>query len=414
MIQPENESMSMDKISGSPAGDGSAAVDTTHMHMNGSTDVGAGMAGSRSRTLRRVLGVAAFAGIAVWILIHVAYVLRPTTFDNSRFVWPGLYAEQKDTLDVITVGSSEIYRFIDTPCLYEQTGITSYNLSCPMMLSEVFKYALEESLNYQHPALYVIGVRTFIFEEEDEEYKSIGLHRMTDNMDFFSLVRWKMIFNLVDSWEDRIDYLFDILTYHSDWDNLSWRHRRYFFNRYLRPMKAWTNILLVEEQDPEADFLGETEDLPLTEANEQHLIDLLEYCQEQELNVLFVNTPWITTEEDRGLSQTAIRIIESYGYPVLDLNTAEAKEEMGLDYATDFYNERHVNVWGAEKVTKLLGDYLTGNYDLPLEHSEAVIAEWAETTTVYDRKIANAQAKKVENAEEEEADTEDSTEDAEA
>ena len=43
---------------------------------------------------------------------------------------------------------------------------------------------------------------------------------------------------------------------------------------------------------------------------------------------------------------------------------------MNLDYRYDFYNGNHVNIYGAEKYTNCLSEYLVKNYNLPDRRGE--------------------------------------------
>ena len=54
--------------------------------------------------------------------------------------------------------------------------------------------------------------------------------------------------------------------------------------------------------------------------------------------------------------------IASKGYDYLNMNNV--LDELNLDYSTDFYNSKHVNIAGAKKVTTYLAQYIEDNYGL--------------------------------------------------
>ena len=56
-------------------------------------------------------------------------------------------------------------------------------------------------------------------------------------------------------------------------------------------------------------------------------------------------------------------IVEKRGYRFVDCN--EYVSQMGLDYVTDFFNENHVNIFGAEKYTDFLNQFILKNYTIP-------------------------------------------------
>lgn len=102
------------------------------------------------------------------------------------------------------------------------------------------------------------------------------------------------------------------------------------------------------------------------------ITEFLEFCKSEGLdNVLFVNTPWCVDREDNNVAKLvsdAAEIIDSYGYPFLDLQ--KEIDRIGLDYGRDFYDEQHLNIYGQSKVTEFLGAVLTEEYGVvPREQS---------------------------------------------
>ena len=49
---------------------------------------------------------------------------------------------------------------------------------------------------------------------------------------------------------------------------------------------------------------------------------------------------------------------------------------MGLDYKTDFYNNDHVNIFGADKYTKFLENYLIKNYQFKDYRKDKNFRDW--------------------------------------
>ena len=118
------------------------------------------------------------------------------------------------------------------------------------------------------------------------------------------------------------------------------------------------------------------------------MIGLLEKCKEENLQVLFVATPWEIGEKYQKKNKYIGEIIESYGFRFLDCNLY--LDEIGLDFMHDFYNRRHTNMAGAEKVTQFIGEYILDHYDLEAEHSTEVETDWNNMLTLY-----NAQAEEI-------------------
>ena len=118
---------------------------------------------------------------------------------------------------------------------------------------------------------------------------------------------------------------------------------------------------------------------PLTETQEKGLRDLLSYCRDENLtNVVFVRFPHIVTEKtldrfERG--NTVGDIVAEYGFDYLNFERDFAKT--GLDEKRDFYNLDHLNIYGQQKFTAFLTDYLKEHYALtPHELTQAQKEEW--------------------------------------
>ena len=68
-------------------------------------------------------------------------------------------------------------------------------------------------------------------------------------------------------------------------------------------------------------------------------------------------------------------VVQEYGYDFVNFDTQI--DAIGLDPLSDFANAEHLNVFGAEKFTPYLADYLAAHYDLNTAHSDKVTDEWA-------------------------------------
>ena len=112
----------------------------------------------------------------------------------------------------------------------------------------------------------------------------------------------------------------------------------------------------------------------------EHLIDLLVFCQQEELdNVIFVNFPRHLPEDPIDPLLARVNqvqdIVTQYGFPFLDLQ--DNPEELGLDFSHDFFNGHHLNIYGQYKVTDYFGNLFINDYGLtPLPQSSASAEFW--------------------------------------
>ncbi len=325
------------------------------------------------KNIRNLVGSLVFIGLALLISVPIAYLLRPTASGNFRKPFVGFYAEEENSLDMVFLGSSSVYRYISTPYLWEKYEITSYNLATGSQPTGVTEALIEEVQKSQNPQLYIVEVRRFLKDPKEKENEEVYLRRVTDNMNY-SWNRTKLVLEGSVGQEDRISYLFDLLKYHGEWENIFRKSRlAYGDNKEAQPKKGWRNIFEVKKiKKPK--ISGEATPQELHEQAEEDLLDLMDYCDEHKINILFLATPWKMSTEDAGRSRTVEKIVTSHGYTYLDCNLYY--DEIGLDFSTDFYDRKHVNAWGAEKVTQFVGDYIVTNYQVTGNHDEKIRQQW--------------------------------------
>lgn len=92
--------------------------------------------------------------------------------------------------------------------------------------------------------------------------------------------------------------------------------------------------------------------------------------------MLFARFPHRTVIENNDAVFAKLEsVVQEYGYDFVNFDTQ--MDAISLDPLSDFANAEHLNVFGAEKFTPYLADYLTTHYDLNATHSEKVTDEWA-------------------------------------
>lgn len=352
---------------------------------------------------KNIIGTLVFLLIGFVIFVNVSYLFRPmdATFRRARVT--GFYGEEDETLDVVTIGSSAVYRYFNNPYLWKTFGITSYNFATPQQPITIFENVIDEAEKTQSPKLFIVETRGFN-QEEGYPYDESRLKVVTDNMKY-SVNRIKTINKHIDGWDNRLAAYFDIISYHDTWEQLDEESVEFMDNEQKHPLKGWSiNTKVKAQKEPR---VPTTETLPISEEAEQILRELLTKCKEENIPVLFVSTPYRMKIGEQERNNTIAGIVAEYGFEFLDCNLYN--EQIGLNYQTDFYNRLHTNVIGAEKVTHFIGDYITKNYDVSTEHTKSTKKEWDQVVRKYDERLADKrelliQGISVENNQDEDAD----------
>lgn len=321
--------------------------------------------------IKKIIATIIFLGIGIGLFRGVTYVLRPTTGSFERSNVTGFYGEEKDSLDMVVIGSSAAYRYFNSMTLWDEYNITSYNFATPGQSCFIVEYLMDEVLKTQKPDVFVVEMRRFLKMENKEELPQ-RWPLIANNMPY-SWNRLKLINYLYDSVEDKFNNYFDILQYHDNWEINSLGAVRYLDNASEHKFHGTKITGEVKElKQPVID--KEIEPLPISGEVEEALISLLEKCKKEDLDVIFVSTPFKINNELQAKSKYIEELVESRGFEFLDMN--HYYEEIGLDFRVELYDKNHVNLVGAEKVSKFFGKYLLENYNITTEHDEAVIKDW--------------------------------------
>lgn len=322
-----------------------------------------------------------FIGVFLMILTTVTYMIR--TNGEVKDLFNGFYAQEKDTLDVIMIGSSPVYPFYSAPKLWGEYGITCYPLSSHVQRPSAALPLLKEAYKTQKPEVVVFEMRMYTMEDGDMESNMAYARGVTDNMKY-SLNRIYAINRLVSEPSERYTYYFDIFKYHSNWKTLILPDQIASF-RYERPHPLMGFVIkdevgpLEEERIP--DCMGLTEKMAIPAEQEERLYELLDYLKEQNQQALFIVSPYRIEPNEQKMFNYMRPIIESYGYDFVNMN--EHYEEMGIDFTTDYYDYGgHVNTLGAEKCTEYLGKLLNG-FALSDKRNEKGYEAWDQSYELY-------------------------------
>ncbi len=318
------------------------------------------------------------------LLVTASYVLRPVNTNRSSYM--GFYATQ-DALDVVCIGASSMYSYWAPMSAWAEYGIASYNLANASAMPEAMLPMLKEVLQYQTPTLIVVDLRRFYTTSQTRT--EVQIRNTTDSMRY-TWRRTQLIASLVPTHlaagEDSTlaYYLFDIAKYHDNWKTLTIENFAASTNIVENRLKGFR---LMYEADATlenfADYAQNTTATPPDDDTLALFTEFLDYASGIEAEVLFVVTPYDETQEAREVYNYYQQLILACGMGYLNANDFRA--EMGIaDAAANFYDGLHVNIYGAEKYTTFLGEYITAHYTLPDRRTDAAYASaWGQDYTLW-------------------------------
>lgn len=328
----------------------------------------------RLSRLRGAVRAVVFLLLFLFLFQTVSGVLRSK---NLKFASAAIYAERRNSLDVIFMGSSHMLNAVSPMQLWEEHGIASNNLAQNGQVLPVSYYALQEAFRWQKPKLVVLDVYKVVQDTLIDT--KANLHFTLDNMRF-GLPKLRAAFDLLPE-EDRIDFLLDINLYHTRWKDLTdedfqktdttERGAQALFNTF-QPYDGW-------------DVVPESETAVPVEVQLEYLEKIVGLCRREEVELLLVAVPFTTPEDDEFNRQATVNAMAGYAeaWGVSFVNLMHRTDEMGFDFSADMADVYHVNWLGMEKVTGWLGNYLEQEYELPDHRGEARYKGWDEAVPVW-------------------------------
>ena len=325
--------------------------------------------------------------IMVSCLVLQQYFLR--NMDHNSLRVEGFYQEERNSLDVVLIGASDMYTSFMPGRAYEQYGFTGYLLASESITAEGVKTAVKEIVRTQHPGLIVIEANAFLYGNADNESNEAHIHKFFDNLPL-STNKLEYIQRKVPA-DQQMEYIFPLIKYHGLWteypdrffmmaSNLSLDVRGF---NVLKGFRTTAQIIKTDKKCYNDMISDEHGELDLDPDLQKELMELLSYCEEKELNVIFVRAPHYVTDETYNRvkrSNKMASIVREQGFSYYTFENDAV--QIGIDENRDFYNEDHMNVYGALKFTDYLADKLVNNEKLQIDPlSEYQLEAWKQVVT---------------------------------
>lgn len=326
------------------------------------------------RALFSLLGV-----LAILFLLQRIFVPKYTGDVTEGRLIAEYYQEEMDH-DVLFIGDCEVYENFTPQVLWEEYGINSYIRGSAQQLIWQSYYLLEDSLRYEKPEVVVFNVLSMKYNEpQNEAYNRMSIDGMKWSMSKINNIRASMCPE-----ESFAEYVFPFLRYHSRWNDLTIDDFKYAFKAPERNAAYSGYYMRVDvkpaENVPEGAPLA---DYAFGENSYYYLEKMTQLCKENDIRLILIKAPslypyWYE-EWDEQIEEFAKENELVY------INFLDVTEEIGLDYSQDTYDAGlHLNLSGAEKLTRYFGNFLSQNCNLKDRRGEERLeAIWKEKSEDY-------------------------------
>ena len=263
------------------------------------------------------------------------------------------YQEENKDYDVIFVGDCEVYENFSPITLWNEYGVNSYIRGTAEQYIWQSYYMLEDTLRYSTPDVVIFNIQSLQFNESNSE----AYNRMTLEGMEWSPSKVNAIKASMKEDEKFLDYVFPILRYHTRWSELTANDFKYMFSSKKVSHNGYYMRVDVKpaENVPGGRILS---DYSFGDNAWKYLDMMTALCAEKDIELLLIKAPslypyWYD-EWEVQIEEYAAKNNLRY------INFLELQEETGIDYSTDTYDAGlHMNLSGAEKLSRYLGKVLT-------------------------------------------------------
>lgn len=294
-------------------------------------------------------------------------VLTPKYYYDNE--WPttttytGFYEIEKNSVDVLFLGSSHGVAAFLPQELYNVYGIRAYNLSCEQQNLLVSYYWLKEALRYQKPKVVVLDCR-MLFEYNKYEPLNTAESCTRKAIDYmkWSSVKREAINSICENDKNQtaLSYYFPNIRFHTRWTSLNENDFFYSEMEQSAELKGYAplyNYCGYEDYVP-LDITSSADRATMVPLMREYLDKITELCSEEGIELLLVKTP--STFENVANYNIISDYADINGLAFIDFNQNEIYEKMEYDFCVDNNDGGHLNIWGAKKVTDYLGDVIKG------------------------------------------------------
>lgn len=321
-----------------------------------------------------------FIALFLFIFVHVSYMCRGE-LSHSRKNLSGYYALEDNSLDLVIFGTSGTFSSYAPMEAYEAEGYTSYNFSTNVMGADTMPFALKEIVKTQRPKAIVIDIYPFIMRHIIKAgiLDDVAVRYNTDGYKY-SLNRIKMISDIVPE-KDKLTYYLDIFKYHDN--TFTWSN---FFGEMDNLDKGYNSLDYGQEREP----VLTSEIIPLHPELETCLSNLIDECRSVQdkygIKIEFIFYPYANLDDQYpesigNVNYIAQRLSEE-GFSFI--NCQDFRSDFNIDADMDYWDAGHFNIYGAEKVTRVLAPVFAQKYDLPDHRGEAKFSKWDEEIAYWD------------------------------
>lgn len=342
------------------------------------------------KLIKGFLAFLCFLLAAITMLYSLGRIFVPkwTQEDAMQtYMLRGLYAEEKNSIQVFTIGDSDVYRGVSPQVIYQKSGITSYSLSSSSQRMWQSYYSLKHALQYQKPEAVFLEVNAIRYSSGRE---IAMMHQYFDNMKLDS-VKWEALQDPVFgfSLQEKLNFIFPIFEFHSRYKELKQEDVALAFGNLRNPEKGMAMSAAVYPYKGSMDYMNKkTGYFEMAENTREYLEKLTTLCEKENIRLVLFKAPepnnWRLSYHNSVAS-----FAKEHDLPFLDFNMQEYIKT--FDFKKDTMDKgTHLNIHGAEKLSSQMADYMENVLKLEPIRDQTITAEYRKDNDQYMKDVKQA------------------------
>lgn len=330
---------------------------------------------------KRIFAVGAFIIMTMTVLGIGQEILKAKYVQDSTAIVNGFYAEKKNDIEVLFLGSSNCFCTIDPLVLYDEYGIAAYNFASSSQPMDISLLYLKEALKRQKPKVVALEVNYLPGQNVAALGENSILWGLTDMP--LTVDKLQCLYQLLGKIdEEYISYAFPLLRYHERWKEISKQDYVYMTENKTNWNKGYMRTQQISDAPVDLSVYEQDGSAWLDERAVACISEMVDICEKEGISFVLFKSP--KADWYQYFSEEIGKVAEQKGVPFIDYNALV--QEVGLDVATDFRDSYHLNEQGAAKVSMHFGAYLKSNFDVTDRRMDEEENSW-DTAVAYQERL---------------------------
>lgn len=266
-----------------------------------------------------------------------------------------LMKEEKNSIDLLILGDSESYSSISPLQLWRNAGVTSFvGGQASQKMTEAMDL-LKTALNTQRPKVVLLETNELFRSSSSPDRISEEMLQTAQN--FFPIFRYHNV------WKSQMMNTDQALT---NWKGYRLRSDSQPVSSVASYMKTDGGVKTISNE------------------NKDLLSEMKKICEQNKCQLVLYSSP-SPINYDMSKHNGIVEAADKLQLPYIDLNLKTA--ELGMDWQKDSYDSGdHLNIYGAEKVTKYMQEYLQ-KYSFEDHRAAASYQAWNELASAFESTV---------------------------